>query len=107
VLLTLRKLLPAIIVNVVLVLFFIYSNFAIWGMVNGTSINYANGNYNYNLVTSHWSPFGVDARHFSYYNGSFGTVAGIFWSYNFPYWLFFVSTAINIYFIAKLAKNKT
>lgn len=106
-LLTLRKLLPVIIANAVLILLFIYSNSLIWGMVNGTSISHFNGNYNYNLVTSQWNPFEVEARHFSYYNGNFGTVAGIFSSYNFPYRLFFVSTAVNLYFIARMAKTKT
>jgi hypothetical protein len=103
----LRKLLPIIIVNTFLVLLFIYSNNAIWNMVNGTTVNYDNGTVDAYLITSHWGPIGINAPHYGFHNGAFGMVAGIFWYYNFPYWLFFISTVVNLYFIVKLSKNKT
>jgi hypothetical protein len=95
----LRKLLPVILVNSVLALLFIYLNYSIWNEVNGS-----NGIL---LITSHWGPIGISASHYSYANGLLHQSLGIYWYYNFPYWLFFISTAVNLYFIAKFARNKT
>ena len=96
----LKKLLPVIVVNASLVLLFIYANFSIWSVVNG------NGDSSL-LITSIWGPVGISAPHYSYANGVLSQSLGIYWYYNFPYWLFFISTAVNLYFIAKKAKTKT
>jgi hypothetical protein len=93
----LRKILPVITVNVLLVLLFIYFNYSIWTEVNGS-----NGIL---LIASHWGPIGISAPHYSYFNGVLNQSLGIYWYYNFPYWLFFVSTAVNLYFIAKLQEQ--
>jgi hypothetical protein len=103
----LRKLLPIIIVNVVLILLFIVSNFVIWNNVNGSSVKYDNGTIDASLITSHWGPIGINAPHYGFHNGAFGMVAGIFWYYNFPFWLFFVAIAANLYFMVRLTKNQS
>ena len=94
----LRKLGPVIIVNALLVLLFIYSSYSLWSLVNGSTNTF--------FITSHWNPIGVTALHYDYYNGTIVQSLGIYFNYNFPYWLFFVSTAVNLYFIARFAKTK-
>ena len=59
------------------------------------------------ITTSSWNPFGVVWHNYAYYNGNFGMSDAIFFTYNFPFWLFFVAIAVNLYFMAKLAMDKT
>ncbi len=88
----------AIITNILLALLFIYSNFALWNSINGNSTT--------KLITSHWNPLFVTARHYSYINGIFATVQGIFSYCNTPFWIFLMLLAVNIFFLLKLSKDK-
>jgi hypothetical protein len=102
----LRKLLPVIVVNALLIILFIISNFVIWNSVNGSYVKYTNGAVNGYFVVSHWNPISIIYTHAQYTNGEFLTASGEFLLLNFPFWLFFVAIAVNLYFIAKLAKSK-
>jgi hypothetical protein len=101
----LRKLLPIILINLILALLFVYSNYSIWNAVN--SVPTLNGASPVSITTSDWKPFEVVWHHYAYYNGNLAMSGAIFFTYNFPYWLFFISTALNLYFIARFTKNKS
>jgi hypothetical protein len=88
----------AIVVNVLLALLFIYSNLSLWTSINGKGLSL--------LIASYWNPIGVSAMHYSYVNGDFTTVQAIFHYWNFPFWIFFVAIAVNLYFIYKLSGRK-
>lgn len=92
----LRKLLPVILVNVLLVVLFVWSNYGIWDLFpNHQDVGYTV--MNAVQVTHGWIG---DVRE----DGTVVGVGSIRSSFNFPYWLFFISTAFNLLFITRLVK---
>ncbi len=87
----------AVVTNLLLALLFAYSSFSLWGLVDAE--------YPY-LIASYWGPIGVSAPHYAVNSeGHIAVVQAIFWYYNFPFWIFFVALAVNLYFFYKLSKN--
>jgi len=87
-----------IIINSLLVLLFIAVNYGIWSQFN------SNGNA---LGFSRWNPFWITDIHSGVLvNGNWMALSGMVIFPNFPFWLFFISTAINLYFVYKLTKDK-
>jgi hypothetical protein len=84
-----------IIVNAVLVLLFVASNYVVWDMVNSnphlghTSMNA------FNIVVSSWGDV---------VEGTVERIDGMSILPNLPFWLFFVAVALNLYFIYKLSR---
>ena len=86
-----------IIVNVVLVLLFVASNFVVWDAVD---IHPVLGNTvmnPINVIVSMWGTV-VD--------GNIERVDGMSILPNLPFWIFFVALAVNLYFIFKLSKKQ-
>jgi hypothetical protein len=88
----------AITTNILLAILFLYSNFALWNSINGNSTT--------KIITSYRNPLFVSARHYSYVNGVFDTVQGIFSYGNTPFWIFFILLVVNLIFFLKLSKDK-
>jgi TRAP-type C4-dicarboxylate transport system permease small subunit len=83
-----------IIVNILLLLFFVYANYSMW--------NYFNSNFNNNneLGTIQMNPTWIQGYCAGYLSRGNFVPTGYFLSTpNLPFWLFFVSTAINLIFI--------
>jgi hypothetical protein len=95
----LRKLMPVIVVDAILILLFVIGNYSIWDELNSEP----------NMLRSvKFGPYWIQDSHMgSLVNGSFSPVNGIVVILNFPFWLFFVTLAVNLYFMTKLAKTKT
>ena len=89
-----------------MILLFVYSNYSIWNSINSVPIVGNEANL-VHITISNWNPFGVVWHHYAYSNGNLGISDAIFSAYNFPFWLFFIAIALNLYFMARLAKNKT
>ena len=87
----------AIVINIILALVFVYSNFSLW--------NFVNAEYPV-LVASHWSPFGIVAPHYQYADGNISLIQTPFLAFNYPFWIFWTMLAINLGFIIKLGRNK-
>ena len=86
--------LTVIIVNILLVLFFVYSNYSIWNFFN------SNFNSNNNLGTIQMNPTWISGYIAGYLSKGNFIPTGYFLSApNLTFWLFFVSTAINLIFI--------
>jgi hypothetical protein len=94
--LPLRKLTLIIIVNAVLILLFVITNYSMWNMVDTYPILGHTVMNPLNVIASMWGEV-VD--------GEIYRVQGLRIMLNYPFWLFFVSTAINLYFIVKLNKE--
>jgi hypothetical protein len=92
----LRKLTTVIVVNVILILLFVLTNYGMWNMVDTYPILGHTVMNPLNVIASMWGEV-VD--------GEIHRVQGLRIMLNFPFWLFFVSTAINLYFIVKLNKE--
>jgi hypothetical protein len=86
----------AIVINILLALLFIYSNYTLWNLVNG------NNNY---FINSHWSPLGISAPHYTYSNGTLSIVQTVYLYWNTPFWIFWVLLIANLYFILKISKE--
>ncbi len=89
-----RAIITVIIVNVLLVLFFVYVNYSMW--------NYFNSNFNSygNLGTIQMNPTWISGHIAGWLiNGNFVPTGYFLSTPNLPFWLFFVSTAINLIFI--------
>ena len=83
-----------IIVNILLVMFFVYINYSIWNYFN------SNFNSNNNLGTIQMNPTWISGYLAgSLSKGKFIPTGAFLSAPNFPFWLFFVSTAINLIFI--------
>ena len=92
----LRQLRTVIIVNLILILFFILVNYGIWNMYNHQGLTY-----------SWWNPLTIQIDHAgTIINGQFIPTCGTTISPNYIFILFFVSTAANLYFIIKLQRSK-
>jgi hypothetical protein len=75
----------AVTANVTLVLLFAYSNFSIWNELN-----------HYQLIAGSLSPFSINFVSKSVVDGGLPlATGGLFSSPNYPFWLFFISTALN------------
>ena len=85
----------AVLLNVFLILFFILSNLAIWNTLNG-----------YELLQGSWSPLSINYFERAQVGGPPLATGGGLFSPNLPFWLFFISTAINLYLIIRLQKTK-
>jgi len=93
----LRQLRTIIIVNAVLILLFILTNYGIWDVVtSNTHLGHTSMNA-FNVVESLWGDV-VD--------GQICRIDGMFIMPNFPFWLFFVAIAVNLLFIIKLQRSK-
>jgi hypothetical protein len=87
----------AIVVNLTLASLFVYSNFSLWNLVNAE--------YPY-LIANHWTPLGISAPHYVINNeGSIAVVQGIFWYFNYPFWIFWVLLVANLYFMMRISKQ--
>ncbi len=85
-----------IIVNAVLIMFFIVANYAVWNMVNSNT-HLGNTIMNpINVIESMWGDV-VD--------GKGERIGGLSIMPNFPFWLFFATIAVNLYFIYNLSKK--
>jgi len=90
------KLRSIIIVNALLILLFVVTNYVIWDAVDIHPI-LGNAVMNpINVIVSMWGTI-VD--------GNIERIDGMSILPNLPFWLFFISTAVNIYFITKLIKE--
>lgn len=92
----LRKLTLIIVVNAVLILLFVITNYGIWNMVDIYPILGNTVMNPINVIVSMWGEV-VD--------GEIYRVDGMGIMPNFPFWLFFISTVVNLYFILKLDKE--
>jgi hypothetical protein len=79
-------------VNAVLVTLFVLSSYSIWNLVNNDYSNHKT------LI----NPFYVETI---YGNNVISVDPGGFIP-NFPFWLFFVALAVNLYFIYRLSKQQ-
>ncbi len=87
--------------NVLLILLFVYANYAIWEVINfHRAVNYflAHGNG----ITG--EPQTVTSGPFFIYNHGVDMNGGTS-MFNSPFWIFFVAIAVNIYFMFKLQKT--
>ena len=86
-----------VIVNVVLVLLFVVANYGIWTMVNSNNhLDYTTMNP-INVIESMWGDV-VD--------GKIYRIDGMGILPNFPFWIFFIAIAVNLYFIYRLQRSK-
>ena len=93
----LRQLRTIIIVNVIMVLLFVYADYSIGNIFN----RYSNSLYSIN-----WSPFLIQYNLAgSFVNGNWVAVGALGDMINFPFLLFFASTAINLFFIILLLRQ--
>ena len=94
----LRQLRAIIIVNIIIVLLFVYADYNIGNIFN---------RYPDSLYSINWSPFLIQYNLAgSFVNGNWVAVGALGELINFPFWLFFVSTAVNLFFIARIVREK-
>jgi hypothetical protein len=86
-----------IFVNILLILLFLIANYAMWNIVDIYPILGNTIMNPINVIVSMWGEV-VD--------GEIHRADGMGIMPNFPFWLFFISTAVNIYFITKLQRSK-
>ena len=85
----------AFLVNTMLCLLFVYSNFSLWQMLNGR------------IIQSYWNPFGISlVFHYHFPDGTYTTVQGIYSYPNMAFMLFWVSTIVNMYILVKVMRSK-
>jgi hypothetical protein len=87
----------AFLFNITMCLLFVFSNYSMWQILVGRTIQ------------SYWNPFEIVlVFHYLFPDGTYTTVQGIFIYPNVPFVLFWVSTIINLHFLMKLkSKEKT
>lgn len=95
----LKKLSAILIVNAIIILLFVSSSYAI-------TSNFSQ--YPNDLVMVHWNYFGFfDIYHAGgLVNGHFVATGAHDLFIDFPFWLFFVSTAVNLIFILTILRPK-
>jgi hypothetical protein len=92
-----KNLRTVIIVNAFLILLFVSSNYAVWTQFNS----------DHDLGFSRWNPFWIqDNISGGLVNGNFIGIGASIIMPNYPFWLFFVSIAVNFYLISRLQRNK-
>lgn len=91
----------AVAVNVLLALLFVYSNYLIWDVFNG------NNALHRTVFATHWNPFTYSLTFYDYFsNGDADVVQGIFQYTNYPFWIFWASMTVNLYFLYRLQRIK-
>jgi hypothetical protein len=86
-----------IMVNALLIFLFLIANYALWNMVNSnTHLGHTVMNP-LNVIESMWGDV---------VEGEIYRIDGMGIMPNFPFWLFFVAIAINMYFIFRLQRTK-
>jgi hypothetical protein len=95
----LKKIATIATLNIILVLFFILASYSI--------ANDFNSNPN-DLLYVHWNFFGCSSINHAgtLINGNYVPTGATSLYIDFPFWLFFVSTAINMAYIVKLLKDQ-
>jgi hypothetical protein len=83
-------------VNVVLILLFVVSNYALWDMLNSYTHLGRTVMNPLNVILSMWGDV-VD--------GNIERISGLKIFPNFPFWIFFLTVAINLLFIYQLKKD--
>ena len=94
----LKKLIPALVANAILALLFVYFNYFIWAELNsGPNM----------LRLLNFGPFYIQDSHMGVLiNGTqYSPVNGIVLMQNYPFLLFFVAIAVNLYFLFKLQRS--
>jgi hypothetical protein len=87
-----------IFVNVILILFFVLAEYGIGNELNS---------YPNDLHYISWSPFVIQDVHAgALINGNWVPVGSTTFTINFPFWLFFVAIAVNLYFMFRLQRGK-
>jgi len=93
----LKQLRTVIIVNVVLILLFVYADYSIGNIFNA---------YPESLFYVRWSPLSIQTvLAGSFVNGDWMAVGALGDWINFPFLIFFVSTTVNLLFIIKLVRE--
>jgi len=95
----LKKLATIAVINAVIAGLFVLTSYNLAAEFNG---------YPQDLLSVHWDFFGwITVNHAgSLVNGDFMPVGATSLHLDFPFWLFFVSTAVNLSFIVKLLKDQ-
>ena len=95
----LKKLSLILAVNAAIMLLFVWTSYSLTSDFS---------TYPNDLVMVHWNYFGLfDIYHAGgLVNGNFVPTGAHVLVFDFPFWLFFVSTAVNLIFIVLLLKNK-
>ena len=94
-----RKLSTIVLLNVILMLLFVLTSYSIANDLNSRPNA---------LISVHWNFFGWSEINYvgTLVNGNFIAVGSPSLFVDFPFWLFFVSTAINIAYIVKLLNEQ-
>jgi hypothetical protein len=93
-----KFILIVIVINTILGLIFISSNFSIWYDINSS----------YPTVTAfQWNPVLITAPHYVILDDGIAMVQRIYSYINLPFWIFFVQMAVNLLFIVWLVRSKS
>jgi hypothetical protein len=85
-----------LLVNTLLAISFVYINFSIWDNMNRQD-----------LISGNWNPFTISFVGKAVVNNELPLATdGLFINPNYPFWLFFLSTTVNLFFIFKLQRSK-
>ncbi len=87
--------LAMILINVLLSVLFVASNYAIWNKVNADDYSSPN-----------WTPIGIGYTVRGYFNGEL-VYDGLVFVYNYPFWLFWVAIITNMLFAIILLRSKS
>ncbi len=90
-----RLFLGMVLINLLLGVFFVVSNYIIWDDVNAQE-----------YASPHWGPFTVRYSPRMYVDGVLSTATVIVFLGNFPFWLFWVAMIVNMWFGFLLFKDK-
>jgi hypothetical protein len=94
----LKKLRTILLLNIILILLFVYADYSI-----GNEFN----KYPDSFYYIHWNPLVIQYNHAgSFVNGNWVAVGALGDMINFPFLLFFASTAINLFFIILMISEK-
>ena len=96
---TSRLLVMAVTINALLVMAFIFTNLSLWNVIDRSSL--------IGVGPYAWNPLSITFVHKAEIVGAPPlATGGLFSFFNFPFWLFFISTALNLYLIIRLQKSK-
>ena len=90
----------AMIINITVSMFFIYTSYIQWDLFNGNNIAETK------IISSSWNAYRINIVFHRYDNNAFSTMQTIFTYYNFPFWLFWILLAVNIFLVFYLTKEK-
>jgi len=86
-----------ILANVFLSLLYVYTNYLIWASFSESTAWFH---------SIHFDPFIIDYYKDYFVNGQMMGYNGKFNLVNYPFWLFFIAIAVNIYFMYRLQRSK-